>query len=216
MALTNLYDDVTSRLRAGGDYVWPLLLRLIMFWEFYESGKEKLNGNNWFSHIQDNFPFPFNQLSANLNWIAATYGELIFAFMLLFGLFTRFAAVSLVVITAVATAAVHWPAEWNSLSELWQGYAITDKGFGNFKLPLLFVLMLLPLVFQGGGKLSLDHLLLKVTGRNGEIHQRICDMTAAGLTLLVLGLVFIFLIPAVGITLAVLGLIAVALPRFMS
>ncbi len=51
------------------------------------------------------------ELSAtDLNWLAATWGELIFSIMILLGLFTRFAAISLVIVTAVATAAVHWPA----------------------------------------------------------------------------------------------------------
>ena len=59
----------------------------------------------------------------------------------------------------VAIAGVHWPAEWNSLAELAQGYAISDKGFGNFKLPLIFFVMFIPLLLQGAGKLSLDHYL---------------------------------------------------------
>jgi hypothetical protein len=75
MAVFTLYDSLTSRLRASGDYVWPLVLGA----------------------------------------------------MLLFGLFTRFAAIALIVVTVVATAAVHWPAEWSSLAELWSGYAITSK-----------------------------------------------------------------------------------------
>jgi putative oxidoreductase len=80
---------------------------------------------------------------------------------LVFGLFTRFAAYSLLVLTFVATAAAHWPdmvAMWSDLSK---GYAITDMGFGNFKLPLLFVVMLLPILFQGPGKISLDFLLAR-------------------------------------------------------
>ncbi len=36
------------------------------------------------------------------------------------------------------------------------GYAITDQGFGNFKLPVLFMAMLLPLIFTGAGRLSVD------------------------------------------------------------
>ena len=72
------------------------------------------------------------------------------------GLGTRFFAASLFVLTVVATAAVNWPAEWQSLAELAKGYAITDEGHGNFKLPLLFMAMLLPLIFYGSGKLSLD------------------------------------------------------------
>ena len=59
----------------------------------------------------------------------------------------------------MATVAVHWPAEWHSLAELWQGYVITDEGHGNFKLPLLFAVMLWALLFQGGGRLSLDALI---------------------------------------------------------
>ena len=46
-------------------------------------------------------------------------------------------------------------------SDLAKGYAIQDMGFGNFKLPLLFVVMLLPIIFQGPGKISLDYLLAR-------------------------------------------------------
>ena len=148
-----------------------------MAWEFWESGITKLNGSNWFAEIpwadwQKGFPFPFDQIPVSLNWFLATWGEMVFAMMLLFGLFTRFAAISLVIVTVVATAAVHWPAEWNSLAQLWDGYVITSDGAGNFKLPLLFVVMLLPLVFHGGGRISLDHLLVNITGRNEQLENR--------------------------------------------
>ena len=66
---------------------------------------------------------------------------------------------SLIVLTVVAIASVHWPASWNSLAELMQGYGFTDKGQGNFKLPVLFIGMFLPLVFMGPGRLSLDYWL---------------------------------------------------------
>ena len=45
------YDNITARLRASGDYLWPLVLRLIMFWEFWEAGTGKLRGENWFTDI---------------------------------------------------------------------------------------------------------------------------------------------------------------------
>ncbi len=77
------------------------------------------------------------------------------------GLFTRFWAFSLVVLTIVAIGGVHWPDDWNSLAELWQGYAVSDKGFGNYRIPLLFIAMLVPLIFTGAGKLSVDHILAK-------------------------------------------------------
>ena len=34
MAVIKFYDNLTSRLRASGDYVWPMALRLILAWEF--------------------------------------------------------------------------------------------------------------------------------------------------------------------------------------
>ena len=49
--MINFYDNLTSRLRAAGDYVWPLLLRLIMALEFFEAGLTKLRGENWFAEI---------------------------------------------------------------------------------------------------------------------------------------------------------------------
>jgi len=50
-------------------------------------------------------------------------------------------------------------AHWSSLAELAQGYAITDQGFGNYKLPLIYLVALLPLLLKGAGRFSLDHWL---------------------------------------------------------
>lgn len=219
MALLNLYDATTARLRAAGDYVWPLALRLIMFWEFWESGITKYRGENWFQYIPTNdwvkgFPWPVDKLSSDLNWFMATWGELLFAYMILFGLFTRFAAVSLIVFTAVATSAVHWPADWSSLGELWKGYAITAKGLGNFKLPLLFVIMLLPLVFYGGGRFSLDRVLLRLTQRTDRVDDTTPGLQAAGLALLVLALATIWVEVAWGVPLLVAAALAFLAPLF--
>ena len=218
MALIKRYDQLTSRLRASGDYVWPLLLRLIMAWEFWEAGTTKFHGSNWFSDIpwadwQKGFPFPFDQIPVGLNWFLATWGELVFAVLLFTGLFTRFAAISLVVVTVVATAAVHWPAEWNSIAELWSGYVITSQGAGNFKLPLLFVIMLLPLVFNGGGKLSLDYMLISISGRAHLVDDRTGGLQSAGLALLVLALATIWVEPLWGISLLVASAIALVIPE---
>lgn len=218
--MLDFYDTLTSRLRASGDYVWPLALRLIMFWEFWEAGITKLNGKNWFANIpwadwQKGFPWPFDVIPQNLNWLAATWGEIVFAILIGLGLFTRFAAISLIVITAVATAAVHWPAEWSSFAELWKGYVITAKDFGNYKLPLIFVVMLLPLVFYGGGKLSLDHILLKIVGRNHSVDDRLGDANAASLAFLVLAISTVFVEPAWGISFLVLAVLTSALPAFL-
>ncbi len=218
MAVIKFYDRLTSRLRASGDYVWPLALRVILAWEFWESGITKLHGDNWFADIpwaawQKGFPLPFDQIPTNLNWFLATWSELIFSGLLLLGLFTRFAAISLIVVTVVATAAVHWPAEWNGLAELWSGYVITPRGAGNFKLPLLFVVMLLPLVFNGGGKFSLDHLLIRITGRTSLVDVRTGGLQSAGLALLVLALATIWVEPGWGISLLVASALVLVIPE---
>ena len=217
--MITMYDKLTARLREAGDWTWPPLLRLILAWEFFEAGLGKLRGENWFGDIpwaewQKGFPFPFDRLPTDLNWMLATWGELVFSALLVLGLFTRFAAISLVVITVVATAAVHWPAEWGSLAELWSGYVITPKGAGNYKLPLLFTVMLLPLVFYGGGKLSLDQLLISLSRRNDLLDDRTGGLQTAGLALLVLGLATVWVEPLWGIPLFVAGMIAIVVPEF--
>lgn len=220
MAFIDWYDEITARLRASGEYIWPLALRLIMFWEFWEAGTMKFKGENYFASIpwadwQVGFPFPFSLLSNDLNWLAATWAELIFSLMILFGLFTRFAAISLIVVTIVAMVSVHWPAEWDSLSELWKGYAITAKGsFGNYKLPLLFIIMLLPLLFHGGGKLSIDHLLKFFTSRASD-DRRIGDFAAAGLGLLILAIPLIYTLPVLGGIALIGGIGLIAAHRFL-
>ena len=65
----------------------------------------------------------------------------------------------LVVLSYVAIASVHWPDDWSSFAELWKGYAITDRGYGNFKLPLILIVLLLPLLFSGAGRASIDELI---------------------------------------------------------
>jgi putative oxidoreductase len=163
---TYYYQSVRSKLNHFGDWLPQLFLRLILAWEFGEAGFEKLHGSNWFADI--NFPFPFSILPPDFSWGLATWFEIIGAFALAFGIATRFFSLSLIILTIVAIAAVHWPAEWSSISDLLTGYRITDKagdGFGNYKLPLLFLVMLLPLLFSGAGKLSVDYWLRKFTAK---------------------------------------------------
>ncbi|WP_166217160.1 DoxX family protein [Pseudomonas atagonensis] len=160
--LSNTFKILHLSLDRAGLWLAPLTLRLFIAWEFFESGLEKFNGQNWFEDIQDRFPFPFDHLPATLNWELSMWAELICAVAILLGFATRFSAISLIVVTVVATAAVHWPADWSTLGELAQGYVITNKGFGNFKLPAIYLVALLPLVFAGAGKLSVDAWLARL------------------------------------------------------
>ena len=127
--------------------------------------------------------------------------------------FTRFAAFSLLVLTFVATAAVHWPDMISMWSDLAKGYAITDKGFGNFKLPLLFCVMLLPLIFQGPGKLSLDFVLAKAL-KADTMPAPQADAYAWSLACLVFGIPFLMLIPMLGAALIVLAVALALFGRF--
>jgi len=156
-----LKNQVTGILDPAGDWVALLPIRFLMAYEFYQAGIGKFHGNNWFASIQDNFLFPFNVIPVEISWAMATWTEILGGLCLFVGLFTRFWAISLMVVTIVAISGVHWPDHWDSLAELWKGYAISDKGFGNFRIPFLFMAMLFPLIFTGAGKLSLDHILAK-------------------------------------------------------
>lgn len=156
--VTRFYLASHAALQSLAPIVPPLMLRLLLAWEYGEAGYVKFTGSNWFADIS--FPFPFNLLPSDIAWFVATWFELIGAAALVLGLATRFFSLSLIILTIVAIAAVHWPENWAGWSELWKGYRIIDAdgdGFGNYKLPLIFIVMFLPLLFGGAGKLSLDY-----------------------------------------------------------
>ena len=165
--ITRVHTDIANALQRGAAVFPPLALRLLLAWEFGESGFEKLMGSNWFAEIA--FPFPFNLLPADITWQMATWFELGGALALILGFATRFFSLSLIILTVVAIAAVHWPEHWSSIGELLKGYRIIDEngdGFGNYKLPVIFIVMLLPLFFGGAGKLSLDYYINKKIAGN--------------------------------------------------
>lgn len=212
-SIARLLGGLNARLNLAADVVPPFFLRLILTWEYYESGITKLRGENWFSQIQGDFPFPFSHVPADLSWAMATSFELAGAAALLLGLFTRFFAFSLIILTAVATAAVHWPMEWTGLGQLWsRGYDISDASGGNFKLPLIYVVMLLPLVFRGAGKLSLDHLLCRwLDCRRWAGNAP--PLEGAALALGILGISVIFVLAKLGMLLLALAVVILIAAR---
>lgn len=203
-SIINAWQELTRRLQGAGEVLPCFILRLIMGWEFWESGLEKLHGENWFAQIQDRFPFPFNSIPASISWSISTWFELIGAVMLWVGLGTRFFAFSLLFLTFVATAAVHWPSMLAMWSDLAKGYAITDMGHGNFKLPLLFSVMLLPLIFNGAGKFSLDHIVTRLLSIQPP---PINDVLTWALACTVIGIPFLMLLPKFGAALLILAII---------
>lgn len=153
-AVIATYQKITALLNDYSDKLPPLLLRLILAYEFWEAGMMKYGSENWFNQLT--FPFPFNLFSVESLWAMTTWLELTGAIALLLGLGTRLVTLAMMILTAVAINTVHWPAEWHSLAELGKGYAITDAGYGNFKLPLIYLIMSIPLLFGGAGKWSAD------------------------------------------------------------
>jgi len=86
-----------------------------------------------------------------------TWFEIIGAIALLLGLGTRLFTLALMILTIVAIYTVHWPAEWHTLTELRKGFPITDKGYGDFKFPVIYFIMFMPLLFGEAGRWSLDY-----------------------------------------------------------
>lgn len=145
-ATTVSYSRLIQSLNGIGDYIGMLTLRLLLAWEFWESGVQKLDGENWFADIQSQFPFPFNVVPASISFWLATWAEVVGAIALAVGLGTRFAAATLLIVTAVAWYAVH----------AGLGYNVCDNGY---KMALIYSVMLLPLITNGAGKASVDALI---------------------------------------------------------
>lgn len=140
----HVIGQLLGQLDGLAPWLAPLGLRLLLAYEFLESGLEKWRGENWFIDIQDQFPFPFSLVPPEISWQLATWSELIGPAFLVLGLGTRFASVSLIILTLVAWASVH----------AGNGYNVCDNGY---KLPLIYLVMFVPLLLSGPGKLALDH-----------------------------------------------------------
>lgn len=158
----NLSDNVAirgaqglfARLDRVGAFLPQLGLRLLLAYEFWESGVAKLHGDNWFADIREAFPFPFDSVPVEISWFLATWSELAGAVALVMGLATRFFSVALAVLTVVAWVSVH----------AGNGYNVCGNGF---KLPLMYLVMLLPLIVSGPGRLSVDHIIAAAVKRGG-------------------------------------------------
>ena len=162
----NLINTYTERLQPMTKALSDLSLLCVRLWlaqEFIYAGYQKLSGGftppEWFTELQ--FPVPFSMFSMGFNWGLSGIAELLFGAMLLLGLFARFSAFSLLVVTYVAVYSVHFDLGWAG----WRMIE-TEDGLG-FKVPLMIGLMLLVVLGQGAGHWSIDGLIKKMSFKKG-------------------------------------------------
>lgn len=144
MICANRVRRILGLLDGIGAWLPNFAIRLLLAYEFWEAGIMKLRGENWFEGIKEQFPFPFNIVPTDVSWQLATWTELAGPVLLVLGLGTRFASASLAILTLVAWTSVH----------AGNGYNVCDNGY---QLPLIYMVLFLPLLFQGAGKLSADY-----------------------------------------------------------
>ena len=143
LAVRNLIRAVTSRLQ----WLPPLAARLILGVVFIQSGWGKLHD---LQGTTENFagwhiPFP------HFNAVLASATEFGGGCLILVGLFTRLAAVPLIVVMAVAIASAKW-----AKIEDWTDFFGFDE--------VAYAVMFLWLGVRGAGKASLDYVLGKRLG----------------------------------------------------
>jgi putative oxidoreductase len=127
-----------------------LFVRVAFAGIFWRSGRTKVEEGSWLS-ISDTTYFLFQEeyaglpLPADLSVPLATYAEHFFPILLVLGLFTRFSAAALLVMTLVIQFFVY-PEAWWGVHAIWAALALV-------------------LIARGGGALSLDAALLKARGK---------------------------------------------------
>jgi putative oxidoreductase len=133
------------------DWLVAIAMRLVVFKIFWLSVQTKITG--WtiagqhfaFWNITDNtfllFDFEYNIpfISSSLAAYMGTFGEFFLSLFILLGLFTRFAALGLTIMTLVIQFFVY-PDAWWTVHVFWL-------------LPLLYLMK------YGGGKIALDGIL---------------------------------------------------------
>lgn len=172
------------------DGLAPLALRLYLVPVLWMAGTQKIAGMEntieWFGNAEYGLGLPFPALLAYL----AAYSEAIGALLLLLGLATRWISIPLIVVMLVAIFAVHWDHGWaaiadSSVPEVAQrlgaardllrehgNYSwLTERGDfvilnNGIELAVTYLLMLLALLFTGGGRyVSVDYYLGRLFNR---------------------------------------------------
>lgn len=127
--------------------IFALAIRLYVGWQFFKAGQLKIG--SWSNTLQQfQFDFQVPLLPPYPAAVLGTFGELFFPLLLWIGLTTRLASIGLQIVNIVAVISVLYLFP-NGLS---------DPAFGDH---FLWGLMMLGLTFYGGGRISLDYLLIR-------------------------------------------------------
>lgn len=135
------YFELTKRLTTLS-FVPLLLIRLVLAYGFYEPAMSKFKDISAIAAWFDSLGLVFPTFQAYL----ATYTELLGVILLVLGLGVRFISIPLIITMLVAVKTVHFA----------NGFSAGDNGY---EIPLYYIIMLLVLLFHGGGKIGLDYLL---------------------------------------------------------
>lgn len=139
--MKSIIAKVTHWLSIAKDF--PLLfVRLILAYGFYTPAINKWQDINSIGDWFDSMEVPAPLFNAYL----AAGTEMLGVVLLSLGLFTRIISLPLIITMLVAIKLVHWE----------NGYNASDNGY---EIPLYYILMLLVLITQGAGKLSLDYII---------------------------------------------------------
>ena len=155
------FVDLVSNIKS----VSLLFVRLIVAYNFYEPAMMKLSDINATAMWFESMGIPFPTLQAYM----AASTEILGVALLTLGLFTRIISIPLIVIMLVAIATVHGE---NGYAMIQAGSEVVDAWVNGvetqgtmvmlqngFEMPLYYIIFLLVLVAEGGGKFSLDRLI---------------------------------------------------------
>ena len=139
----------------AGYFTWagPLAVRIVVGWVFLWSGWTKLNA---LPRMIENFR-EWGIPAAEFFTPLASGIEFVGGILLLIGLLTRFAAVPMMIVMAVAIISAKW-ADVDSLE--------TFLGFDE----VAYFAMFAWLAIAGPGPVSIDHVVLKASGRDPAKH----------------------------------------------
>jgi len=186
----SIHNTIFSRLQYL-DGVAPLALRLYLVPVFWMAGTQKIAGMEhtieWFGNPDWGLGLPFPAVLAHL----AAYTEAIGALLLLLGLATRWISIPLMATMLVAIFVVHWDQGWAAIADsnaqevaVRLGAAkdilrehgnytwLTEKGRlvilnNGIEFAVTYLLMLLALLFTGGGRFtSVDYYLGRLFPNN--------------------------------------------------